>query len=119
MWAAGKAAFGLFRADVVLISPAGSFAQEAEGADLVCFEGVDLTEHLEAEYRAQNNRAVPKNQRKSVLQRCMQVRNRSQNGEDLGVGFPRSCCADFADRVCFEGVDLTEHLEAVYCASNN
>jgi hypothetical protein len=73
MWAAGKAASALFRADAVLISPAGSFTQEVEGADLVCFEGVNLTEHLEAEYRSANNRAVPKNQRKSVLQRCMQV----------------------------------------------
>jgi hypothetical protein len=62
---------------------------------------------------------VPQNQRKSVLQCCMQVRNRSRNGEDLGVGFPCSWCADFADLVCFEGVDLTEHSEAEYCALNN
>ena len=74
MWAGGRAAVDLCRGDAVLISPASSFAPEADGADLACLEGVNVAAHLEREFSAAHGRAVPRTQLKQVLTRMTQAR---------------------------------------------
>lgn len=73
MWAGGRAAVDLCRGDAVLISPASSFAPEADGADLACLEGVNVVAYLEREYAAAHGRSVPRNQHKLVISRMTQV----------------------------------------------